>query len=89
MDGLGGDPTYEFAQSVERGVCLHRSCHAGRGGFHSVYGWVNNTAEQFAKFYRNRTGRDFSDIYDLDARRWKAAELRQLLTSPDHLANTA
>ena len=70
-------PTIRTVRTTSTTVfCILRKYHRA---FHSQYGYGNHTAEPFAAFYHVQTGREFSDIYDLAERRWRAEAVWKLL----------
>jgi hypothetical protein len=65
MDSFGHHP--ERREEVHNGAAIGRELHKE---FHRLYGYGNNTVEQFAAFYQQKTGRSFSEVFDLQQRVW-------------------
>lgn len=51
--------TPELRLNIENGVCISRELHEE---FHKKYGKGKNTPHQFAEFYKEKTGKNLSDV---------------------------
>lgn len=65
MDSWNAHP--ERREEVHNGAAISRELHKE---FHRLYGYGNNTVEQFSAFYQQKTGKPFNEVFDLQQRVW-------------------